>query len=173
MPRRLFPLRSIPALEVGRLSHRMIVDSNPCPWSDKALPHNWKFFVQLETTLHQAGRDSHRSVLILANGVVVADSCEQLFVSNFRPLIKMKRMAALWLARFPTRLGNGPDKGQRSAIWTVAHGAGVLKPRCFHLARRWRRQKVPRARRSGGGRFHSGKRLQRHFARDGVAAAEP
>jgi len=38
-----------------------------------ALTHNWEFFVQLQTTLNQAGLDQHLSVQILENCSIVAD----------------------------------------------------------------------------------------------------
>jgi DNA repair exonuclease SbcCD ATPase subunit len=43
-----------------------------------ALTHNWEFFVQLQTTLNQAGLDSHLSVQILENCAVVADYSEKI-----------------------------------------------------------------------------------------------
>ncbi|MCE1239978.1 MAG: AAA family ATPase [Azonexaceae bacterium] len=42
------------------------------------LTHNWEFFVQLQTTLNQAGLDSHLSVQVLENCSVVADYSEKL-----------------------------------------------------------------------------------------------
>jgi recombinational DNA repair ATPase RecF len=43
-----------------------------------ALTHNWEFFVQLQTTLNQAGLDPHLSVQVLENCVVVADYSEKI-----------------------------------------------------------------------------------------------
>lgn len=42
------------------------------------LTHNWEFFVQLQTTLNQAGLDSHLSVQVLENCAVVADYSEKI-----------------------------------------------------------------------------------------------
>lgn len=42
------------------------------------LTHNWEFFVQLQTTLSQAGLDPHLSVQILENCAVVADYSEKI-----------------------------------------------------------------------------------------------
>ncbi len=43
-----------------------------------ALTHNWEFFVQLQTTLNQAGLDPHLSVQVLENCAVVADYSEKI-----------------------------------------------------------------------------------------------
>lgn len=42
------------------------------------LTHNWEFFVQLQTTLNQAGLDAHLSVQVLENCAVVADYSEKI-----------------------------------------------------------------------------------------------
>ncbi len=42
------------------------------------LTHNWEFFVQLQTTLNQAGLDSHLSVQVLENCTVVSDYSEKI-----------------------------------------------------------------------------------------------
>lgn len=42
------------------------------------LTHNWEFFVQLQTTLNQAGFDPHLSVQVLENCAVVADYSEKI-----------------------------------------------------------------------------------------------
>lgn len=42
------------------------------------LTHNWEFFVQLQTTLNQAGLDARLSVQILENCAVVADYSEKI-----------------------------------------------------------------------------------------------
>lgn len=42
------------------------------------LTHNWEFFVQLQSTLNQAGLDSHLSVQVLENCAVVADYSEKI-----------------------------------------------------------------------------------------------
>jgi recombinational DNA repair ATPase RecF len=42
------------------------------------LSHNWEFFVQLQTTLNQAGIDPHLSVHVLENCAVVADYSEKI-----------------------------------------------------------------------------------------------
>ncbi|UUZ66018.1 AAA family ATPase [Polaromonas sp. P1-6] len=43
-----------------------------------ALTHNWEFFVQLQTTLNQAGLDPHLSVQVLENCAVVVDYSEKI-----------------------------------------------------------------------------------------------
>ncbi|MGA2175848.1 MAG: AAA family ATPase [Verrucomicrobiota bacterium] len=47
-------------------------------WQIIVLTHNWEFFVQLQTTLNQAGLDPHLSVQILENCAVVADYSEKI-----------------------------------------------------------------------------------------------
>lgn len=42
------------------------------------MTHNWEFFVQLQTTLKQAGLDQHLSVQVLENCAVVADYSEKI-----------------------------------------------------------------------------------------------
>ena len=42
------------------------------------LTHNWEFFVQLQTTMNQAGLDAHLSVHVLENCTVVADYSEKI-----------------------------------------------------------------------------------------------
>lgn len=42
------------------------------------LTHNWEFFVQLQTTMNQAGLDTHLSVHVLENCTVVADYSEKI-----------------------------------------------------------------------------------------------
>ena len=42
------------------------------------LTHNWEFFVQLQTTMNQAGLDPHLSVHVLENCTVVADYSEKI-----------------------------------------------------------------------------------------------
>ncbi len=42
------------------------------------LTHNWEFFVQVQTTLNQAGLDQHLSVQVLENCTVVADYSEKI-----------------------------------------------------------------------------------------------
>jgi recombinational DNA repair ATPase RecF len=42
------------------------------------LTHNWEFFIQLQTTLNQAGLDAHLSVQVLENCAVVADYSEKI-----------------------------------------------------------------------------------------------
>ncbi|MBI4996673.1 MAG: AAA family ATPase [Rhodocyclales bacterium] len=42
------------------------------------LTHNWEFFVQLQTTLNQAGLDSHLSVQVLENCAAVSDYSEKI-----------------------------------------------------------------------------------------------
>lgn len=42
------------------------------------LTHNWEFFVQLQTTMNQAGLDGHLSVQVLENRAVVADYSEKI-----------------------------------------------------------------------------------------------
>lgn len=42
------------------------------------LTHNWEFFVQVQTTLNQAGLDPHLSVQILENCAVVADYSQKI-----------------------------------------------------------------------------------------------
>jgi hypothetical protein len=42
------------------------------------LTHNWEFFVQLQTTMNQAGLDAHLSVHVLENCAVVVDYSEKI-----------------------------------------------------------------------------------------------
>jgi len=42
------------------------------------LSHNWEFFVQLQTTMNQAGLDPHLSVHVIENCTVVADYSEKI-----------------------------------------------------------------------------------------------
>ncbi|MDD5007242.1 MAG: AAA family ATPase [Syntrophorhabdaceae bacterium] len=44
------------------------------------LTHNWEFFVQLQTTLNQAGLNGHLSVHVLENCAIVADYSEKIDV---------------------------------------------------------------------------------------------
>lgn len=61
------------------------------------LTHNWEFFVQFQTTVNQAGLDSHLSVNVLENCAIMADYSEKL------DDLKNNINAALALSGEPTK----------------------------------------------------------------------